>query len=223
MKAKEANLLAEKAGKPNAVTLFDDLLRACWFHTEAPGPYRLAPDGSVPWQDVLVGDRLAAMLGVRIATYGATYAFPVRCTECSARFEWELELTDLPWKPYGPVALQALATGQHLTTSAIGKVVTYRLVTGTVEAQAAKLLKQAQGQLVTASLANRIVSIEGVETKDKMAFLEDLDLGLVRDLSTAFEEHEGGLETSVLVTCDSCGAEKQVDLPFDRAFWLPKR
>ena len=78
----------------------DALLGACWQDTLEPGPYDFG-DKDIDWGAVLQGDRFFALLQVRALTYGPTYAFALGCQNegCRARFEWELDLTELPVRP----------------------------------------------------------------------------------------------------------------------------
>ncbi|HEY5316361.1 MAG TPA: hypothetical protein VIJ20_00160, partial [Solirubrobacteraceae bacterium] len=65
-----------------------------------PGPYKFEPGEAPKWDSVLLGDRFAALIDVRCATWGPTYEFTGRCEECSEGYGWELDLRDLPRKPY---------------------------------------------------------------------------------------------------------------------------
>ena len=225
LKAKEANMLAEQ-GSRGGVSAFDSLLKSCWIATTATGVYSVAPDGALNWSDVLVGDRFAVLLGIRIATHGPEYHFPVRCGACGNRYEWEINLNDLPTKPFPAASLAAFTNGNKLaTTLEDGRPVTFRLLTGAGEVQVARLLKQARATAVTSALAARILAIHDVAEEDKMGFLEDLELSAVTDLLAKFEEADGGVETSIQVTCTSpaCGNEEAKALPFDRTFWMPTK
>src|SRR5688572_173801 len=79
----DERILADEALAKNGRQL-DELLKACWLETLDPGPYHF--DGSqVEWDKVLRGDRLYALLQIRALTYGADYAFSVRCRNDTCR------------------------------------------------------------------------------------------------------------------------------------------
>src|SRR5690349_21438783 len=78
LKVREANMLADAEAQKKG-SVFDSILDACWQSTVEPGPYELTPDGRPSWPRVLVCDRLVAMVGIRVATYGSEYSFGVQC------------------------------------------------------------------------------------------------------------------------------------------------
>ena len=96
MKVSEARSFSERTKGKNADPM-GRLINACWEETIDPGPYD--PNNNViNWNQVLLGDRLYAFIGIRVATYGPDYAFSVNCRErdCRRRIDWELNLDDLP-------------------------------------------------------------------------------------------------------------------------------
>jgi len=129
-------------------------------------------------------------------------------------------------KPLPKESLAAFANGNRLPAAlSTGQRVTFCLVTGAGEVRASKFLKQNSASVLSAALATRIVSIEGVDTDDaaaKMAFINDLDFAEVTGLMAQFDALDGGIETTVRVACVKCDAEVDAVLPFDRAFWMPK-
>lgn len=222
LKAKEANMLAEGANK-KAIDTFDLLLTACWQSTSALGPYK----EGFAWDDVLVGDRFVITLGMRIATYGPEYAFKVQCpsTSCRNRFWWEINLeTDLPHKTVPASVLASIAAGENLASKLPdGRAISFRLLTGKQEKQAAKLARSQKADLFTAALATRIVAIEGVEPANLLATISDLELSDVRELINTLDESDGGVDTTLNVECPECSNIIEMTLPLAREFWLPSQ
>ena len=68
----------------------------------------------------------------------------------------------------------------------------------------------------------RIVEIEGVEDSGKRQFLEEMELGDAAALLDRFDEADGGVETTIEVECPSCLGVQEVQLPFERGFFLPR-
>lgn len=99
MKVREERVLADRKLAKSGGQV-DALLGACWEETLDPGPYDFG-EKDIDWGAVLQGDRFFALLQVRALTYGPTYAFALGCQNegCRARFEWELDLTELPVRP----------------------------------------------------------------------------------------------------------------------------
>jgi hypothetical protein len=75
--------------------------------------------------------------------------------------------------------------------------------------------------VLSASLAHRVIGVDGVTEKDRRAFLEDLSLGDVAVLLAEVERVDGGIETQIDLQCTSCQAVQAVDLPFQASFLLP--
>lgn len=220
-KAKEANIFADTAAARKLST-FDQVLRACCTDVVDPGPYTTP----LNWESVLIADRFAVVLGIRIATYGPEYAFGVQCPDagCRERFDWELNLeTDLTQKDFPADSIEVFQTSNRFrTTMPDGRAVWFKLMTGADEVRAAKKIKTSRDRLITCALAARIIEIEGVEGNDKMRFLEDLDMQTVRELMDAFDEVDGGFQTRIEVECPGCGNIFDVDLPFGRDFYIPR-
>ena len=221
MKVREERILADRRKVRDGGGL-DALLAACWETTEDDGPYNFA--GAPPdWGKVLQGDRFYALLMLRALTYGAEYAFSVCCRSCRSRFEWELDLRDLPVKHLPAASREAFAAGNRIVTElpGCGRKVTWSLPTGADEALAAKVGETVGDRVLSAMLAMRVKDVEGLAAKDRRAFLEDLSMGDAAFLMSAFEDADCGVDTRVEVECPRCLEVQDVDLPFGPGFLLP--
>jgi hypothetical protein len=199
-------------------------LRACWLETLDPGPYRFA-DGKVDWGKVLLGDRLYALLHVRMAAYGAEYGFSVGCRApgCGKRIDWELNLEDLPVWALSADGRRHLSAGNRFETTLPGgaRKVWFRLLTGDDETKLTRLPQGGVGPQSSARLVLHVLEVEGVEAREKHTFLSTLSYGQRDELLAAFEEQNCGVDTTIDVACSHCGAEQEVDLPFDKGFFAP--
>ena len=224
LKGKEGKLLADRASAKSGVT-FDRILAGCWLATLDPGLYALEEGQPLDWSKVLVADRFYALLQIRSLTFGDEYAFQVQCQSagCRERFEWELNLKDLPVRALSDAARAAFRNGNRLETELPhdGRKVWYRLMTGADEVRAAAALRAGRDGMLLTALAMRIVEIEGVKTEDKRRFLDDMELADAAALLDRFDEADGGVETSIEVECPVCGAVQDLQLPFERGFFLP--
>lgn len=224
LKGKEGKLLADRASARSGVT-FDRILAGCWLSTLDPGIYALEEGQPLDWSKVLVADRFYALLQIRSLTFGDEYAFQVQCESagCRERFEWELNLKDLPVRALSEAARAAFRDGNRLETELPrdGRKVWFRLMTGADEVRAATALRTGRDGALLTALAMRIVEIDGVKAEDKRRFLEDMELADAAALLDRFDEADGGVETSIEVECPSCGAVQDLQLPFERGFFLP--
>lgn len=221
---REGKLLGDRALARSGATI-DKLLQSCWLTTSDAGIYELA-DGKPDWTQVLVGDRFYALLQIRRASFGDQYTFGVQCQSagCRERFEWELNLSDLPVRTMSENARAKFRTANRFETTLPrqGRRVWYRLLTGADEARTATLRRQGRDNLLLEAVAMRVVEIEGVPDKDRRRFIEDTDLGDLTYLLDAFDRDDGGVETSIEVECPSCGGAQDIELPFERGFFFPR-
>lgn len=222
---REGKLLGDRALARSGGTV-DRMLQSCWLATTDPGVYELADGASPDWSKVLVGDRFYALVQIRRASFGDEYAFSAQCQGqgCRERFEWELNLGELPVRALSDDAKAAFKNGNRFEAALPrqGRKVWFRLLTGADEARAAALRRQGRENLLLEAVALRVVEIEGVAPQDRRRFLEDVELADLAALLDAFERVDGGVETSIEVECPSCGGVQDVDLPFERGFFFPR-
>ena len=96
--------------------IVDHILNACWVETEETGIYVPGPNGKLNWSKVLQGDRVYVLLQIRIAGKGhSEYSFKVQCPNpgCRERFEWEIDLDELPVKMLRDDVREQLAAGNN--------------------------------------------------------------------------------------------------------------
>jgi hypothetical protein len=229
LKTKEANLFTSPSFLRSGGAL-DQVLAACWMSTADHGIYPSFEQGKGNWGKVLVCDRFVALMHIRIATYGAQYDFGLQCTQqmCRQRFEWSVNLLDdLPVKSLPEDSKRIVAEGNVFESELAGRRVTYRLLNGDDERQASKRMAQSRqagaSRIATISLAARIIDIDGVHANDKLRWLDDLDMGDATEFIATMDESDGGVNTTIEVECPHCGAILDVDLPFDRPFWAPRK
>jgi hypothetical protein len=142
LRTREANMLAD-AKNARAGTSFDQILAACWVSTQSPGPYAVKADGSFAWGDVLVCDRTAAIMAIRVATYGSEYVFSVRCASetCLKKFDWALDLVqDITTKPLPAESLVTFAKDNRFESMlpGLGRKFWFKLQTGRDEQRASE-------------------------------------------------------------------------------------
>ena len=86
-----------------------------------------------------------------------------------------------------------------------------------------KLFGETAENPVTTRLSHQIITIEGVEDKNKITtFVNNMPAGDSRALRLYIEKHEPGLNMNVMMTCSSCNAESEVALPIGPAFFWPR-
>ena len=226
MKVREERVLADRKLAKNGGQI-DELLGACWEETLEPGPYTLDEGGKLDWGKVLQGDRFYALLMVRALTYGADYAFGVGCRNdaCRARIEWELDLTKLPVRPLSAESRAAFMGGNRFEAKLpdAGRKLRFKLLTGEDERRLPALQRSAPDRVLSGVLGYRVLDIDGVEPRAKRQFLEDLSMRDADFLVDEFDRVDCGVDTTIEIECPECLATQDVDLPFDKGFFLPGR
>lgn len=226
MKVREERILADRKLAKNGGQI-DELLGSCWEETIDAGPYILPEDGKLDWGKVLQGDRFFALLMVRAMTYGPEYVFSVGCRNdaCRARIDWEVDLHKLPVRSLSDQSRAALVGGNRFeaTLPDAGKAVRYQLLTGEDERKLPALQRASPDRLLSAVLAYRVLEIAGVEPKAKRGFLEDLSLRDADFLVDEFDRVDCGVDTTIEIECPECFQTQEVELPFDKGFFLPGR
>lgn len=225
LKTKEANLIARNFGTSAGATI-QDVVAACWTKTLDPGPYKLPASGVLDWQDVLFGDVLYALLRIRALTFGEDYEFTVQCTNrpgCQERIKHTVVLDKVKVIPFPAASRAAFAAGNRLETMLDDKKIVFKLVTGREQEKTKNVRKAHRDQAVSVALTLRIESIEGVDNGDKKRWIEDLGLLKTWTLQERMDEAEGGVETTIEITCPECFTIQEIELPLAGIFTLPKR
>lgn len=231
LKGEEINLFANRQSSRRGQTAMQ-ILKNVWIETIDPGPlYGKDGAGQIDWDKAPSCDRFTALFYARIATYGSEYTFRHQCEECRKRFEWALDLKDdLTVKDLPEDSIFKFQNGNKFTTEVMDSEGNYRkivfqLVTPKLEEKVDQVQNLAPKEKATASLAQRIVSIEGIEDgKGPLKrFLNEMEAGPMLDLVEAMDEADGGIETRIEIECPHCGHIMELDLPLREEFWSPSR
>lgn len=199
----------------------DALLSACGSSVVDPGIYRFTD--RVRWPEVLQGDRLFALIRLRAITHGEAYEFRCGCPSCKTRFDYTFNLDALPIKRLPESSKEILRGDGVFSASVAGAKIRFKLINGADERRLQSLLRGTTTDKLSASLSMRIVDIDGVEGRDKKAWLEEQGLGVLTSLLAAFEEVDCGVETEIEIECPSCGEAFEINLPFGGDFLMPKK
>lgn len=225
LKGREINLFANKA-EIRKRRVGTRILDACWLRIEDVGlAYPWVQDGqALDWNRVLTADRFTSLLKVREATYGPNYAFPWQCDRCDRRFEWELNLNDLPFKPLREDVVQQFLKDNRFPVAVADDEIVFKLSIGQDEKRALEARDLAPDRIATTGLLQRIVSVNGETDQSKLLrWAEDLDVEKVLYLIDELDEYDGGIETDIEVQCDRCGWTMDISLPLEEDFWTPRK
>ena len=215
MTAREEDILTNQAYLKKG-TVISELIRSCLI------------DKSVDPLDMLIGDRTALMVAIRITGYTADYDVEVECTECSSKSPRSFDLAQLPIRR---LTLQPVAEGMNLFEFVLPyskKAVRFKFLTGRDEdqimatSQRQKKLNMPNDTTVTTNLFHSIQSIDGVDDRSKiMGFVQLMPARDSQALRSYIRDNEPGIIMRQEVKCPSCGLEEEVSMPIGVTFLWP--
>ena len=215
MTAREEDILTSRALIKKG-TVITELIKACLV------------DRSVSTSDLLVGDRNALMMAIRITGYGPDYTTEMDCDECSSKNQQTFNLSELPIKK---LEIDPVIHGQNVFEFLLPrtkKKVRFKFSTGRDEEEAS-ILAEKQKKLglgaetgVTTSLMQSILSIDGIEDRVKISnFIKYMPAQDSLALRNYMREHEPGVTMKQEVVCPACGNTEEVNMPLGINFLWP--
>jgi len=219
----------------------DHILRNCCPTLLDPGPYPF--QGAIDWDRVLVGDGVYLFLAVRDATFpGDPHEIKLTCPQkfCREKFVWQIDIHEFLQKKVKPLSAadaEAIKAGTPIRVQVPNVAPTFLFSPRTrgdlkqffayeKQQKSWSAKKKEQINQVVDNLTFWRLGIEGLDIKKPRArqdFLEDLGFREIHALREALDVHDCGVDTSIDVACPHCEHEWEIQLPFDRSFFLPTR
>jgi hypothetical protein len=189
-------------------------------------------DKTIDPEQMLAGDRNAALIAIRVTGYGADYETEVECPKCDEKCRHTFNLSSLPIKNLGadPVAPNQNAFAFRLPVS--GKDVVFKLLNGADERDLSLTLERAKKAMgnggiesaVTTRLAMQVLSIGGETDRAKiMQIVRNLPARDSRDLRKYIDQISPGVEMTQVFVCETCNEESEVDVPMGTEFFWPSK
>lgn len=215
MTAREEDILTSRALLKKG-TVVTELIRSCLIN-KAINPI-----------DLLTGDRNSLMLAIRITGYGQDYDAEVECSECEVKSSQVFNLADLAIRR---LSIEPVQPGMNLFEFQLPytkKIVRFSFMTGRVE-QEISLIEQKSKKVglnnetsVTTNIHHSLVSVDGIEDRAKIAqFVRAMPARDSLALRTYMKNNEPDIIMKQFVTCSSCGAEEEVQMPIGVNFLWP--
>lgn len=216
MTAKEEDILSSQAYIKKG-TVLNELIKSCVMDKDAN------PD------DLIVGDRTALTMAIRITGYGTKYDVNITCRHCGATNESNVDLSELPIKT---LEISPVKEGENLFEYVLPvskKKVLFKFLTGKDEAERNKSIESMQNLYgesylgnVTKGIESHIISIDGVTKKSAInAFIDKMPAFDSKSLRNFIKRSEPGIDTKLNYKCPSCSGESEVDLPITTNFFWP--
>jgi hypothetical protein len=216
MSGRTEKLIAGIRGN-NVDEVIDTVLRRCLVT-------KLDPD------EMLITDRLFALMVLRSNSYGEEYNFDITCPHCEVKGKYIVNIpSDFPVD----YAKEDAAEPFEISLPVTGLKVNYRLLRGK---DSKEIKKQVEGELERMGskegdpayiqrLARSITAVNGKPFDNiltALTFCERLPAKDLRYISVAIEENTPGILLTVKKECSACGKKIETDLPITAEFFRPK-
>jgi len=162
---------------------------------------------------LLVGDRVYLFLLIRRVTLGDEYPFRSKCPECQAEGSFNVDLSALDVKSMADPIKRTLEV-----TTPRGRQVVMAPMDGVREERLSTFKNE--NDKATLALAARVVSLQGKPAT--IGDLKALSLSERNFLRDCYQQVEGGVDTTVEITCPHCNFDFKNELDVtQRAFFFP--
>lgn len=215
MTAREEDILTSRALLKKG-TVITELIKSCVL------------DKSINTSDLLVGDRNALMVAIRITGYGPEYETEVECQECASKTPHSFNLAELPIRRLDLTPVEQNSNIFEFMLPYSKKLVKFKFMTGRDEEEIMatqekqKKLAINTDSSVTTSLQYLIVSVDGVTDRSKLAnFVKAMPARDSLALRNFIRENEPGVIMKQLAACSNCGHEEVLDMPLGITFLWP--
>lgn len=216
MTAKEEDILSSSAFIKDGSTI-DRLIASCV----------MCPLKDV--NELLLGDRHALLVSIRVTGYGPNYDVNITCPHCNHTSELNFDLGTLGIIPLNVDPIEEGANIFSFDLPVSKKRVLFKIFNGKDEDLLAKEIKQAKkimGQnsvgAVTYRLFRRIISIDGVDDRDQIKkFVDIMPAYDAKSLRKYASDIEPKLDSTINFTCPNCKTDSQVRMPIGKNFFWP--
>lgn len=219
MTARDEDILTSRALIKKGIVL-TTLMRSCITNRT------IDPD------QLLVGDRNAIIVKIRVSAYGAEYNVSVECPQCEESFDNAFDMSRLPLKSLSAEPIQIGTNAFRFTLPSSGREAIFKLLTGadaTELERTSERLRKAKGagapeENVTTRLHAQCVSLGGETDRTKLAqMIRNMPARDSRAWRRYMDEIAPGVDMTQSIVCPACGKESEVDVPLGTEFFWPSR
>ena len=220
MTAREEDILTSKALIKKG-TVITELIKSCLV------------DKRIDPQDLVLGDRNALMVALRITGYGSDYAIEVGCPSCGEKSRQDFNLSELPIQR---LTQDPIAQGSNIFEAKMPKnkdtdpdlVIRYRHMTGHDESNISQMQERKKKQgfqtdnIITTRYQHQIVAVNDIQDKSKIQmFIQKMPSRYSLALRKAMDANEPGIQMKQHIHCPHCSEESEVSMPLGANFFWP--
>ena len=190
-------------------------------------------DKRIDPKHMLVGDRNAVLVAARASGYGSDYEASVGCPACGERAMITFDLAS-PKVHEGSIPdlgdIEATANGTYLVTVPVSKFrVELKLMTGEDENYVSHIMmSNKKNKLPETNMSEQykrmVVSVQGYSDRRAVNhFLSNAPARDMRFIRTIYRSISPDVKIVKDFTCQSCGHNQELEVPFGADFFWPDR
>lgn len=216
MTAREEDILASQALIKEGSVL-EHLIRSCVLEER------------FPVEDLMMGDRNAIMIAIRVTGYGPDYPVNITCQNCGEKNNVDVSLTNIPIKR---LDIQPVEEGANLFSFKLPvtkKNVIFKF--NTIKSEKERKIKERSyksfltdliNPTVTSALESCIVQIDDIKDPVKIKhFVQNMPAYDSRKLRNFIRDNEPGMDMTANATCRYCQHNNKFVIPITSEFFWP--
>lgn len=179
---------------------------------------------------MLVGDRNAVLVSIRVSAYGPRYAATVSCPECGEGQDHDFDLSKLTLKTLDVAPAGGPGNNEFdFKLPVSGRDVRFKLMDASTVAKLDRDMeavrkKTGREQGVTMRLLSQVTALQGVsDVKNMPRAIENLAAQDAKALRTYMDEIAPGVNMEQEFECSSCGRISEVEIPVGTEFFWPSK
>lgn len=213
----------------------EDILASPAFHKEGTSLTHLIQscliDKSINSEEMITGDRMALMVGIRVTGYGPEYNASASCQSCGYKNDFIVDLSRLGIKR---LKINPLKPGENkfeFVLPVTKKKIIFKYSTERDNRERNIVLKNMQKALgnsisnnITSFLENSIVAIDGITDRSKIKhFVLNMPAFDSKSLRSFIIDNEPGMDMNCSFDCVNCSHRNESILPMTTEFFWPSK
>ncbi len=205
---------------------------------------RLVISPKVDSTKLLAFDRNYLLVNIRVLTFGADYKFRLKCPHCSQSSDFEVDLSQLESKPVPDDFVEPFEVELPLCRAKVS----LRLFRGFDEDEVQKMAKKSESRSSGPSLGDstyvpsivrsihsvranpeegnelsqKVTDVDEYDSVEKTMFVNNLKSRDSIFIQKTIENLKFGLDMHTFLTCPSCEADVETDIPLTETFFRPE-
>lgn len=178
--------------------------------------------------DLILGDKNALMVSIRITGYGTEYRIKPQCDKCSGISDITFDLSNLEIKRLKIDPVELGSNEFNFTLPVTKKNVIFKFLTSNDDKERDKKQKFFKDKFkidnnVTSFLESSILSIDGIKDKNKISqFVKNMPAFDSKSLRSFIRENEPGINMSHEFMCQHCQHVNKANLAITPEFFWPR-